>query len=116
MAHVRKHAKVITSVALLIGSIGFLYHDVIVDLIHDWATDDNYSHGFLIVPIALYFAWERRARIRPPTRQPSIVGWLVVAGSPAVLARGRLGVALFRTRVSVVGVLAGALFFVRGWP
>ena len=63
VADVRKHAKAITSVALLVGSIGFLYRHVIVELIHDWATDDNYSHGFLVVPIALCVAWHRRNKL-----------------------------------------------------
>ena len=41
-------------------SAAFLYRRVVVKLVHDWATDGNYSHGFLIVPISLYLAWERR--------------------------------------------------------
>ncbi len=40
--------------ALFIAGFVFLDRDVVIKLVHDWATDDNYSHGFLIVPIALY--------------------------------------------------------------
>jgi len=115
MAHVRKHAKVITSVALLIGSIGFLYHDVIVDLIHDWATDDNYSHGFLIVPIALCFAWHRRNKLREAGSKPSNSGLLIVAGSLAVLMLGVLGSELFLTRISILGILSGTIVVLYGW-
>ena len=49
--------------AVLAASFALLYRQVIVKLVSDWANDDNYSHGFLIVPVALYFAWERRARL-----------------------------------------------------
>jgi len=43
-------------------ALGFavLYGQVFIKLVSDWYHDDNYSHGFLIVPIAAYFAWERR--------------------------------------------------------
>ena len=35
-------------------------------------TDDNYPHGFLIVPIALCLAWERRARLADGVRARDI--------------------------------------------
>ncbi len=64
--------------AALVAAAGFalLYSHVLVKLVHDWATDDNYSHGFLIVPIALYFAWERRHALA------ALPGTAVVARSP----------------------------------
>jgi hypothetical protein len=37
----------------LLASFAILYRHVIAKLVHDWATADNYSHGFLIVPLAL---------------------------------------------------------------
>ena len=41
-------------IALLVSSFALLYVHVVVKLVHDWATDDNASHGFLIVPLAAY--------------------------------------------------------------
>ena len=49
---------------LVVGAGAWLYSGVLAGLVADWANDDNYSHGFLIVPLALYFAWERRRRLR----------------------------------------------------
>ena len=99
----------------LLASFAILYRHVIVKLVHDWATDDNYSHGFLIVPIALYLAWERRQRLAELAPQPSVTGLLIVLASVAVLAAGTLGAELFLTRVSMIGVLAGAIVFLYGW-
>ena len=42
-------------------------------LVAQWATDENFSHGFLIPPVALCFAWQRRAALKAVHRQPS--GW-----------------------------------------
>jgi len=94
MTDVRKHAKVITSVALLVGSIVFIpprnrRPDPRL------ATDDNYSHGFVIVPIALCFAWHRRNRLREAGSKPNNSGLLIVAGSLVILMLGVLGMIYF---------------------
>ena len=92
-----------------------LYYQVIAKLVSDWWNDDNYSHGFLIVPIALYFAWERRAALKEAPSTPSSWGLAVVAGSLAMLLAGILGSELFLPRVSILGILAGAILFLFGW-
>lgn len=101
--------------AAAIAGFAVLYRHVLVKLVHDWATDDNYSHGFLIVPIALYFVWERRRRLLDTPASPAALGWLLVAASLLVLAMGQLGAELFLTRISIVGVVAGSVLFVGGW-
>ena len=103
------------SAALLLVSFGLLFRDVIAKLVSDWATDDNYSHGFLIVPVALYLAWERRDHLTAASRQPSVLGLLVVLGSIATLIAGILGAELFLSRIAIVGVIAGSILFVLGW-
>lgn len=100
---------------LLLSAFVLLYSPVIVKLITDWGNDENYSHGFLIVPLALYFAWERRHRLIAAARKPSSLGLIVVVGSVATLIAGILGAELFLTRISIVGLTAGAVLFVLGW-
>jgi len=92
-----------------------LYYRVIASLVSDWWNDDNYSHGFLIIPIALYFAWERQAALREAEKKPSACGLAVIAGSLAMLIAGILGSEFFLPRVSMLGVLAGAILFLFGW-
>ncbi|WP_129125882.1 exosortase A [Geomonas oryzae] len=36
------------------------YYPVVSGLVHAWAGSDDYSHGFAVVPIALYFVWQKR--------------------------------------------------------
>jgi exosortase len=92
-----------------------LYWDVLVRLSEDWLNDDNYSHGLLIIPLALYFAWERRDRLAATTPAPSAIGLFVVAGGLAMLVAGLLGAELFLTRASLLVTLTGGLLFVLGW-
>jgi exosortase len=107
-----------TLVAALLCVAAFMttYRHVFLKLVHDWATDDNYTHGFLIPPLALYFAWERRAGIiAAPARPASAVGLLIVVGSLATLVAGSLGAELFLQRLSIIGVVLGSTLYVWGW-
>ncbi len=92
-----------------------LFFDVGRGLVSDWATDDNYSHGFLVIPVALFLAWERRPALAAAALRPSALGLLVVLGSLLLLGAGTLGAEMFLTRAAIVGVLAGTVLFVLGW-
>jgi exosortase len=92
-----------------------VYFPMVRKLVYDWGHDDNYSHGFLIVPIALYLVWERRDRLGAARPSPTLAGLALVLVSLAVLVAGELGAELFLTRVSLLGVLVGAVLFLYGW-
>jgi exosortase len=100
---------------LAVLGFGVLYQHVITKLVHDWATDDNYSHGFVIVPVAAYLAWERREALRGIELRPSAWGLPVIACALAVLIAGVLGAELFLSRISIIGLVAGAVLFLGGW-
>lgn len=100
---------------VVLGALLLVYWNVITGLVGAWSTDDNYSHGFFIVPLALYFAWERRAKIAATPIDPAAFGLVVVAGSLFLLIAGLLGAELFLSRVSIIGTIAGAILFLYGW-
>jgi exosortase len=106
----------LTAVALVLGAAILVYWPVLTGLVNAWSTDDNYSHGFFIVPLAIYFAWQRRDEIMAAPIRPSLLGAVVVAGSLVLLVGGMLGAELFLSRVSILGTLAGAILFLFGWP
>jgi exosortase len=106
----------LAAVGLVLGALLVVYWPVIRGLVSAWSTDDNYSHGFFIVPLALYFAWERRRAIAAAPVRPSLLGLVVVAASLFLLVAGMLGAELFLSRVSILGTLAGAILFLFGWP
>lgn len=103
--------------AFAIACVGFLltYRHVLMKLVSDWANDDNYSHGFLIVPVSLYLAWERRDVFKAAPLKPTSLGLVVIAGSLLVLLAGILGSELFLTRVSIIGTVVGVLLYLFGW-
>ncbi len=104
----------ILACALMGGTLAWLYGGVLVSLARQWGSDDNYSHGFLVAPLAAFFVWERRQALLDAPARPSAFGLAVVTGSLVVFLAGALGAELFLTRVSMIGVLAGIVLFLWG--
>lgn len=103
------------AMALIGGGLQLTYWPVAIGLVDAWSNDDNYSHGFFIVPLAAYFAWERRALFNAAPVRPSIAGLALVVLSLMMLVAGTLGAELFLSRVSLLGVTAGIVLFLGGW-
>ena len=103
------------SIALSVAAFAFLYRAVIAKLVYDWVNDGNYSHGFLIVPVAAYLVWERRKKLTATPIRPNVLGLVLLVGSLATLTAGILGAELFLSRVSMIGVIGGAVLFTTGW-
>jgi exosortase len=101
----------VAALALVAAATLCVYGPVCSSLARQWAGDENYSHGFVIVPCAAWFVWrDRRALAALPLR-PSAWGLIVALGALAVYVAGQLGAELFLSRVSLVGLLAGAIVF-----
>jgi exosortase len=99
----------------LIGAFLLLYGRVLYDLSRNWIRDENYSHGFLVLPVVAYLIWNRREQLAATERHPVNGGLLIVAGSLIVLLIGTAGVEFFSMRLSAIGVAAGAVLYVAGW-
>jgi exosortase len=100
---------------VMIGGFVLLYGQVIAKLVHDWGINENYSHGYLIPPLAAYLAWERRHVLTSVAPSRSWFGLVVIAGSVALLLVGLLGAELFLSRIAMLGTLVGAILFILGW-
>jgi len=111
----QKNLYVAGAIALFAASLTLLYWPVFLKLVDDWAHDDNYSHGFLIPPLAAYLVWERWDRLKATATSPSLFGLVVIAGSVVVLLAGYLGAELFLSRIALMGALIGSVLYVLGW-
>jgi exosortase len=80
----------------------------------NWYEVEDYSHGFLIVPLALYFAWERREELTEARIEPSWWGLVPLAASVVTLTVGTLGVEYMTTRLSFVFALMGIVLLLLG--
>lgn len=68
------------ALALLIASI-WAYWPTIAEMVSQWRNQPDYSHGFLVIPLAAFFLWSRRGKLQTMRLRPSWlgVGLLLVA-------------------------------------
>lgn len=104
------------ALALLLGAIGWAYWPALQEIFAAWGRDPDYSHGYLVVPIALFFLWSRRDRLNRAAVAPSALGLAVLAGCLVVRALAAL---FFLGPVDAWTLplsIAGAVLTVGGWP
>ena len=104
----------IGSTLLAITVAAGIFAPILYHMARHWKLVDDYSHGFLVAPLAVYFAWERRdALLRTPIA-PSWWGLLPLALGTMALAVGRLGVELMAMRTAFVLTLIGLFLLLLG--
>ena len=105
----------ILRLGLLGGVLAAVYAPVLRDLASIWWSRDDYSHGFLVLPIAAYMVWARRSALRPlPLRGGSVWGFALVLGAAALLVVGAAGRAISLSGLSLVVMAAGLVLAVLG--
>jgi exosortase len=104
----------IVAPALVLAAASLVYAPVVSSLVRQWGSDENYSHGFLVAPCALLFAWQSRRALRSAPLRPHGAGLAVVVVSILLLTAGRFGAELFLTRISLVGAIAGTVLYLYG--
>jgi len=98
-----------------LAGLGALFHAEAAAAVAVWYDSTAYSHCFLVLPIALYLAWERREATRGVRPRPTL--WPVLAVLPCALAwfaAERLGLMEGR-QLAVLGMLEALLVALLGW-
>ena len=91
------------------------YATIVPGMVSDWYHDENYSHGFLVPLISVYFLVQNWAELKTTPLRPSNVGLLVIIGSLMLLLLGFVGTEYFTMRSSLVFLLAGIVLYWFGW-
>jgi exosortase len=99
---------------LLIVSAIAVFGPILWYMVEHWQLVPDYSHGFLVAPLAAYFAWERRRKVLRAPVEPSWWGLAPLALGSAALAVGRLGVELMAMRTAFVLTLCGLVLLMLG--
>jgi len=98
------------AVLLLFG----IYFQILRVMVHHWSVVEDYQHGFIIVPLAIWFAYERRWDLEDAKIQPSWLGLLPLGIGLLSLAIGRLGTELTTMRSGFVFTLIGLVLLLLG--
>ena len=100
------------TVTLAIG----IFAPILYYMVVHWRIVPDYSHGFLVGPLAIYFAWERRAKLQRAPIEPSWWGVVPLLLGSLALMVGRLGVELMAMRTAFVLTLIGLVLLLLGQP
>jgi exosortase A len=100
---------------LLALSFLLAYFPAWKNLVAAWYASEDYSHGFLILPLAAAIAWQRRKTLAESPVEGSAAGAAVLAVALALHVIGQLGEIVTLSSVSLVLAMAGITAYVCGW-
>ena len=78
----RDTSKTFIALALAVTALGlaWAYAPSFATLLDRWRRDDNYSHGFFVLPVCALILWQRRKLLGPETIAPRWWGLLPLIG------------------------------------
>lgn len=84
------------------------------EMYDQWMVNEDFSHGVLIAPIAFYLIWEKRSKLAVMTPVPDWRGMVVMLAAIFLYIVGELGAELFTTRIAVIFLCIGAVWWLYG--
>jgi exosortase A len=84
-------------------------------LVGTWYTSSTYGHGFLIVPISLYFVWRQRHALAALTPQPAWSGLVLLSLAALGWLIGEVTNTLIARELCLVAVLQAIVLTMLGW-
>jgi exosortase len=102
-------------IAMLVVPLVVLYYSIVPQLVEEWWTNPNFSHGFLVPLFSGFIVWQNRKRLADLPIEPSWLGLIVIAGALGILVVGQLGAEFFLSRTSLLFLFAGLIIYFLGW-
>lgn len=99
---------------VVIGLAVLIYARILYYMVLHWRIVPDYSHGFLVAPLAVFFAWEHKRKLARAEIVGSWLGLVPLLLGATALAIGRLGVELTAMRVGFVLTLIGLVLLLFG--
>jgi exosortase A len=100
--------------AILVACLVPLYFRVGQGLVYDWLNLADFSHGFLIPIVSLYFVYERRKELSALSPSTAWGGLGLIVLGILLLLLGNLATEYFTMRFSILVVLGGIILFLLG--
>ncbi len=109
------HSTIFWKVGILVAVFVFAYFDTILSLIRTWSARDDYSHGFLIPFISIYFIYAKRHRLKHLQIQPQfILGIFFTSAGLLMLVIGSIGGIISIQHLSILITIPGLVLLFLG--
>jgi len=102
--------------AVVLAALGWSYAPNLRHLFEVWNKDPNYSHGYLVLPIALIILRRRLTSEGVPVLRPSAWGWVALGGVLALRAFCYENGYDWSETATILPVVACLTLAAGGWP
>lgn len=102
------------TILVTFSALGFAFAGGLLNLYERWSNQEEYSHGFLIPLVSLYFIWTKRAYLSTLPVSPNPWGIVLVVVGLTILFLGELTALFLLTQYSFVLVLFGLVLAFAG--
>ena len=107
------YAEILTLAAILVTILAF--GDTLLELVHRWSHQEEYSHAFLIPVVTAWLLWTRREALNASRGQPSWTGPGLVLVALAIHITGELSAIFILSQIAFVVALIGIVLAVGGY-
>lgn len=94
--------------------VALSYSESVLEAVHRWTRQEEYSHGFLIPAISAWLLWTRREAIVASLGNPSWIGLLLGAFAGAIHIVGELSALFMLSQIAMILALFGAALCLGG--
>ncbi len=106
--------KLIYGTTAMVALLVIVYFPILRNMVHHWWLIEDYQHGFIVAPLALWFAYERRWDLEDAILRGSWLGLIPLFIGLTSLTIGRLGTELMTMRAAFVFTLIGLVLLLLG--
>lgn len=107
--------EVLVAAVLLALAGAFVFYSSISGLVKVWISSDDYSHGFFIIPIALYIAWQKKDEVAAVASPPSLLMAVPLFFVLLVYTLAKLAGIATLASVSMICFVGAVIVFYLGW-
>ena len=100
---------------LIAACFVLVFHGRLSALFHTWAANEDYSHGFLIIPISLYLIWRMRQDLTTLKKYSSKSGLAIIVISLFLYSVGVWGGIATLASVAMVFTIFGIVIYLYGY-
>ncbi|OQK17047.1 exosortase D [Methyloprofundus sedimenti] len=93
-----------------------VYWGGIEQLIVRWDKQEEYSHGYMLPFLSLYFIWLKKYELQQSEFSPSWLSLFIVIPALAIFLVGEISALFILIHYSLIAVLIGMAFSIMGWP
>jgi Transmembrane exosortase (Exosortase_EpsH) len=100
-----------------ISAVGLLlacYALLLAGLARQWASDEDMSHGFFVLPVVGFIVWQRRSELKAIRPVPNWWGFAIAVWGGAQMLLGTLAAQVFIARTAFLVSLTGGVLFLGG--